>query len=100
MKEAIWPPSLQKQILLPGIEHHLDAVIFFMLKDIVGFGGIVQAQSVRDDKRGIDLVLFDQVQKWLQVAVYMGLAHSEGQAFGEGRAEWHFIQEATVDAGN
>src|ERR1051326_1626804 len=79
-------------------ENYLNAIILFVLEDVVAFWPFVQRQAVRDDERGVDVAALDAFQQGAQVAMNVGLPHPEGQPFGEGSAEGKFIQEAAVDA--
>ena len=80
------------------LEHHLDAAIFFVPERLVGRGGIVERDAMRDDERRVDDPRLDLFQQWLGVTRHVRLAHSEGDAFVHRGAKRDLVQQANVDA--
>src|SRR6185295_10086488 len=70
-----------------GFEDDLDSAVFLALEELVGARRVVERHAVSHDERGVDAALFDELQQRGDVAVHVGLAHSQRQALGEGRAD-------------
>src|SRR5689334_226696 len=81
------PPPRNECRQLVRLHHDLDAVVLLVAEGAIHVGGLVEADPVRDDERGIDLAPLDAGEQQRQVAVHVGLAHLEGQALGERGAE-------------
>src|SRR3954469_19906741 len=86
--------------LRPWIQHHFNTFLLLVSEGAVGFGGLVQAESVSDYKRGIDIALLNMLEQFLRVIMHMGLTHLEDQTFAEGRAERNLVKKTAVNSRN
>src|SRR5207302_10456862 len=86
--------------LRPWIQHHFNTFLLLISEGAVGFGGLVQAKSVSDYKRGIDIPLLNMLEQFLRVIMHMGLTHLENQTLPESRAERNLVKKTSVNSRN
>src|SRR5215203_4295668 len=83
-------------LFVSWLKHHLDALVFFVLEDVVGVGCFIKRHFVRDDKRGIDVATLHAFEQRPHVFLYMGLPHFEGETLCKGDAYWKLVNQTTV----
>src|SRR2546430_5930752 len=86
--------------LRPWIQHHFNTLLLLVSEGAVGFGGLIQTESVSDYKRGIDIPLLNMLEQFFGVIVHMGLTHLEDQTLAEGRAERNLVKKTAVNSRN
>src|SRR6266571_6869427 len=91
--------DLRRFGLLPGIQHHLNALLLFVAECAIGLGSFIQAQAMSDDECWVDISALNPFQQRLGIAVHVRLAHLEDQTFSKARAEWDFVEHAAIDPG-
>ena len=84
--------------LVSGLQHDLDAVVLFLVEDVVAVRRFIQRQPVRDDEAGVDLSLLDSLQQRLHVALDVALPGLHRQRAVHERAHREFVYESAVDA--
>src|SRR4051794_6521052 len=94
-------PSPTSSFQLPALrlQHHLDTAIVLVLKHRIALGRIFELELVCNHERWVDLAALNAIEQRAEILVNMRLAHFEGQALAERRADWHFVEQAAVDAG-
>jgi hypothetical protein len=51
-------------IIQSSLEYHLDAAIFFTVKDVVAVRGLIKIKTVRNHEGWVDLSLPNAVEQW------------------------------------
>ena len=83
---------------LLGLQYDLDALIFLVAEHLVALRRLVQVQAMRDYKGWVDSPLLDVIQERPHIALDVGLAHLQGQALVERRADRSLVDDAAVHA--
>ena len=80
------------------LEYNLDAVVVFLVEDVVPVRRFRERQAVRDDVVELNLALLDPPDQLVDVALRRALAETHFDAFVENLAERKVIVGHTVDA--
>ena len=62
---------LHERSVGPRLQHHLDALIFLVLEDVVTVGRFIQGHGVRNHASRVDFAPLNALQQRLHIALHM-----------------------------